>query len=100
VLSEHLLTVLRSLEGAERTSSSHRGAKEILKTLGLKLFAALTGAPCADSWEAMFSRRDQTDIAWIQFALAGMNAHINHDLPLAIVVTCQAGNTVPQHPAS
>jgi len=24
----------------------------------------------------------------IQFALAGMNAHINHDLPVAIVSTC------------
>src|SRR5580704_14721231 len=51
------------------------------------LYAALTGAPCPGSWQAMFSRRDQTDIARIQFALAGMNAHINHDLPFAIVST-------------
>ena len=29
-------------------------------------------------------------IAPIQFALAGMNAHINHDLPLALVSICQA----------
>jgi hypothetical protein len=45
----------------------------------------------------MFSVRDQVKIARIQFALAGMNAHKNHDLPMAIVSTCQATNTVPQH---
>jgi hypothetical protein len=61
------------------------------------LYAALTGAPCPGSWEAMFSRRGQTEIARIQFALAGMNAHINHDLPLAIVATCKATNLVPRH---
>src|SRR5246127_3492081 len=26
----------------------------------------------------------------VQFALAGMNAHINHDLPIAVVSTCTA----------
>ena len=61
------------------------------------LHAALTGAPCPGSWMAMFSRRSQTRIARIQFALAGMNAHINHDLPFAIDATCKATNTVPRH---
>jgi Family of unknown function (DUF5995) len=61
------------------------------------LHASLTGAPCPGSWQAVFSRRNQTRIARIQFALAGMNAHINHDLPFAIVATCKARNTVPQH---
>ncbi|HEX4133865.1 MAG TPA: DUF5995 family protein [Bryobacteraceae bacterium] len=61
------------------------------------LYAMLTGAPCPGSWKAMFSRRDQADIARIQFALAGMNAHINHDLPFAIVATCNAMKTAPQH---
>jgi Family of unknown function (DUF5995) len=61
------------------------------------LCAALTGAPCPGSWQAMFSRRAQTDIARIQFALAGMNAHINHDLPFAIVSTSKSKNTVPRH---
>jgi hypothetical protein len=61
------------------------------------LHAALTGASCPGGWEAMFSRRGQTDIARIQFALAGMNAHINHDLPLAIVANCKDSDTVPQH---
>jgi len=29
--------------------------------------------------------------------LAGINAHINHDLPQAIVSTCQAMTTTPRH---
>ena len=57
----------------------------------------LSGGSCPESWKALFSVRDQAKIARIQFALAGMNAHINHDLPMAIVSTCQATNTVPQH---
>jgi hypothetical protein len=61
------------------------------------LSAQLTGGPSPGSWSAMFSRRDQAEIARIQFALAGMNAHINRDLPLAIVATCKTRNTVPQH---
>jgi hypothetical protein len=59
--------------------------------------SALTGAPCPGCWAAMFSVRDTEQITRIQFALAGMNAHINRDLCLAIDATCKATNTVPQH---
>lgn len=59
--------------------------------------AKLSGGDCPECWNVMLSVRDQPKIARIQFALAGMNAHINHDLPMAIVSTCQATNTVPQH---
>jgi hypothetical protein len=45
----------------------------------------------------MFTRRSQTELARIQFALAGMNAHINHDLPQAILAQCRAENIEPQH---
>src|SRR5581483_1030097 len=61
------------------------------------LHAYVNGAPCPGCWSAMFAIRDQTSIARIQFALAGMNSHINHDLPLAIIATCRSTNTVPQH---
>jgi len=61
------------------------------------LDAALSGSPCPGSWEAMLSCRTQNRISRLQFALAGMNAHINHDLPLAIVATCKVKNVVPQH---
>jgi hypothetical protein len=64
------------------------------------LYAGLSGAPCPGCWRAMLSCRNQNKIARIQFALAGVNAHINHDLPLAIVATCKAMNTTPQHGTS
>jgi len=63
------------------------------------LQSALSGAPCPDCWTAVFSARNNAQIARIQFALAGMNAHINHDLCLAINATCRATNTMPQHGA-
>ncbi len=40
------------------------------------------------SWQALFEARFTAGIDRIQFALAGMNAHINHDLALALL---QAG---------
>ena len=39
------------------------------------------------SWQALFEARHNTKICRIQFALAGMNAHINHDLSLALLQT-------------
>jgi hypothetical protein len=59
--------------------------------------SALTGASCPGCWAAMFATRDNVRIARIQFALAGMNAHINRDLCLAIEATCKATDTLPQH---
>jgi hypothetical protein len=42
------------------------------------------------AWLPLFAARSTPRIAPIQFALAGMNAHINRDLPVAIVATWQA----------
>jgi len=47
------------------------------------------------AWAALFEARSRRGIAPIQFALAGMNAHINRDLPLALVETCRARRLVP-----
>lgn len=41
------------------------------------------------SWRTLFDRRDDDRVLPLQFALAGMNAHINHDLPLAVTMTSQ-----------
>lgn len=49
------------------------------------------------AWAALFDARSHRGIAPIQFALAGMNAHINRDLPLALVETCRALDVVPTH---
>jgi hypothetical protein len=39
------------------------------------------------AWAPLFDARGERRIAPIQFALAGMNAHINRDLPIALVRT-------------
>src|SRR3954464_636087 len=39
----------------------------------------LSGRQAAGCWTALFTKRRQTAVARIQFAMAGINAHINHD---------------------
>ncbi len=39
------------------------------------------------AWQPLLASRGRRDIAAIQFALAGMNAHVNRDLPVAVVDT-------------
>ena len=41
------------------------------------------------AWAPLFAQRSRRGIAPLQFALAGMNAHINRDLPVALVTTCR-----------
>ena len=57
----------------------------------------LSQEPASGCWRVLFERRDDTRIARVQFALAGVNAHINHDLCAAIVATCQATLSSPDH---
>jgi len=65
--------------GALRTTLSH---------------AAAAAPGC---WRAFFDRRNQSAIARIQFALAGVNAHINRDLPIALAAASVAAGTPPTH---
>jgi hypothetical protein len=63
-------------------------------------FRAVAGFLSGDStvpssWNVMLSARYTAGIDRIQFALAGMNAHINHDLALALLATDQQMNLVP-----
>jgi hypothetical protein len=69
-------------------------------------FRALAGFLSGDpgvpsSWNAMFEARYRTGVDRIQFALAGMNSHINHDLLALVAADEQAGvvpiATGPQH---
>ena len=64
-------------------------------------FGALAGYlaedNCPDCWRALFSVRGELRIARIQFAMAGVNAHINHDLAEALVATCAAHGMAPEH---
>jgi Family of unknown function (DUF5995) len=57
--------------------------------------AAATAAAIPTAWQPLIAARSTTGIYEIQFALAGMNAHINHDLPIALVQACQDLDTAP-----
>jgi Family of unknown function (DUF5995) len=61
------------------------------------LASALSGKPAPGCWQVLFGSRSQAPIARIQFALAGVNAHINHDLAEAIVKNCRQTGITPQH---
>jgi hypothetical protein len=54
-----------------------------------RYFAAFEAAEADEepsaAWQPLFEARDRTDIAPVQFAYAGMNAHINFDLCQALV---------------
>jgi uncharacterized protein DUF5995 len=60
-------------------------------------FAAAQATPAAvpTAWRPLVELRGAAGIEPIQFALAGMNAHINHDLPVAVVSTCTELGTAP-----
>ncbi len=47
--------------------------------------AAAGGLEIPKAWAPLFEKRHEPGIAPLQFAIAGMNAHINHDLAVALV---------------
>jgi len=49
--------------------------------------AAAAQAWVSQAWAPLFDRRDERGILALQFAIAGMNAHINNDLAHALVLT-------------
>jgi Family of unknown function (DUF5995) len=50
------------------------------------------------AWAPLFAARASPGILPIQFALAGINTHIENDLPLAVVATCAARKLTPDSP--
>jgi uncharacterized protein DUF5995 len=101
---EETVAVDTAARTAEFEDPEFMGALDVIFA-GL-YFAAIddsrTGQPLPRCWAPLFAARSDTRIAPIQFALAGMNAHINHDLALALVSTCEARSVVlardsPQH---
>jgi Family of unknown function (DUF5995) len=51
---------------------------------------------CPHAWRPLFEARSRPGVAPIQFALAGMNAHVNRDLPVALVETWRALGIEPR----
>jgi hypothetical protein len=57
--------------------------------------AAQAGRTPDPSWKPLYDARSNRVVWPIQFAFAGMNAHINHDLPLAVIATCKEFGKTP-----
>jgi hypothetical protein len=83
--------------GADLTGRGFADAR-FLETLDVEFaglfFSALESyaadpASTPSAWAPLFAQRSRRGIAPLQFALAGMNAHINRDLPVALVTTCR-----------
>jgi hypothetical protein len=48
------------------------------------------------AWAPLFDGRAKRGVLPLQFAIAGMNAHINRDLPVAIAATCTQHRVEPK----
>lgn len=62
----------------------------------LEDFAHPSATAPSQAWAPLFSARFDRRVAPIQFALAGMNAHINYDLPIGVRDTCRAFEVAPE----
>ncbi|MGW4893136.1 DUF5995 family protein [Kitasatospora sp. NPDC004240] len=61
----------------------------------LAVDALAAGQRVPACWRPLFELRAHPGVHPLQFALAGMNAHIEHDLPLAVVDTCRLLGRAP-----
>jgi len=93
--NELYLAVTRAV--AEQTAQDTFEDASFISRLDV-VFADLYFAAVADdaagrepskAWAPLFAERHKDGVAPLQFAIAGMNAHINHDLALALVATCR-----------
>ncbi len=57
--------------------------------------AHAAGRTVPAAWRPLFEAQDGARLP-IQYALAGMNSHIEHDLPIAVVATCRALDREPE----
>ncbi|MGW0735938.1 DUF5995 family protein [Streptomyces sp. NPDC002851] len=57
--------------------------------------AVARGDRPARCWRPLFQYRRHPGVRPLQFALAGINAHIGHDLALAVLDTCRTLDCVP-----
>ena len=57
--------------------------------------AADAGGEVPRPWAPLVEARRRRGVVPVQFALAGMNAHVNHDLAIAVVTTCGRSRRAP-----
>jgi hypothetical protein len=92
------LAVTRSVRRLAATEFDNPGFLAELDREFASLFfaaAAASDATRPPAWKPLFDSRGRKHVAPIQFALAGMNAHINRDLPIALVTCFSRANKRP-----
>ncbi len=95
------LQVTRAVDAASAgTEFENRPFVERLDVVFAGLYFAAeatiaTGGSCPVAWRPLVTTRSQAREP-IQFALAGMVAHISHDLPIALVTTCEELGLAPE----
>ena len=86
--------------GAETTTFRHAPTMAELDVRFADLWLAAYDADAArrtvpPAWRPLFEARDGGRLP-VQYAVAGMNSHIEHDLPIAVVETCRAHGLEPE----
>jgi Family of unknown function (DUF5995) len=91
--NELYLTITRRVAGALDAGVTEPGFLELLDVqFAQRYFAALDlwnrdDEDTPDAWEVLFKRGGDQDLSRLTAAMLGVNAHINHDLALALVGT-------------
>ncbi|GAA2103388.1 DUF5995 family protein [Streptomyces albiaxialis] len=80
---------------ADRAATGDLGARFAARYLDA-VEAEAAGLRTPACWRPLFQMRRHPAVRPLQFALAGINAHIGHDLPLALVDTCRARGGGPE----
>ncbi|MFF9633926.1 DUF5995 family protein [Streptomyces bacillaris] len=79
--------------------AEHRRSGSLEARLAERYLAALDAAEAGgqppECWRPLFQYRHHPGVRPVQFALAGLHAHIAHDLPLAVVDTCRTRDCEP-----
>jgi hypothetical protein len=89
------LSVTEAVSGSARAQAfeDERFTRALDVTFANLYFDALRAfameRPLPSAWAPLVEARARKDVFPLQFALAGMNAHINRDLPVALVQTCE-----------
>jgi hypothetical protein len=83
--------VVRSIEGTRFENDEFMTRLDVVfANLYFDAFAAdQRGDRVPPAWVPLFEYRERPNTLAVQFALAGMNAHINHDLTVAVVDVCE-----------
>ncbi|MFI6643086.1 DUF5995 family protein [Streptomyces sp. NPDC050504] len=96
VFNRIYLTVTETVDRAiDRGLFPDRRAASVLDVRFAERYLAAVDAVAAGrrppaSWRPLFQYRRHPGVRPLQFALAGINAHIGHDLALAVVDACRA----------